>query len=55
MWPSYVKGVPWIRWVPGVREVSQWWSGADEAMDRFVRSPRKRVEAEGDEEKVKRL
>lgn len=24
MWPSYVKVVPWIRWVKGVREVAQW-------------------------------
>lgn len=24
MWPSYVKVVPWIRWLKGIREVAQW-------------------------------
>ncbi|KAL7412303.1 retinal short-chain dehydrogenase/reductase [Mrakia frigida] len=50
MWPSYVKVVPWIRWVKGVREVAQWFSGADHAMDNFVRAPRKVVTPAEDED-----
>ncbi|CDZ96201.1 Hydroxysteroid 17-beta dehydrogenase 11 [Phaffia rhodozyma] len=41
MMPSYVRIVPFMRWIPGLREICQNLSEADHAMDKFVRPGKK--------------